>query len=216
MAQADVIDQNADIQSISQLLQAVVVGVLVQCKVHCQCLDRDLGAVFRGYVCAEGVELGLGARHENEVVALGGKGESELLANAVGCTSDEGPGTTGSVGGELVAVSIRLEVKDVIIRTGLPGSTNKLSRTLIVLMMGAANAAMPASKKPYTAAWTRLLLASMRTPNVFEMLDMVNKGRRRKERVQALVYPQRMEAQNEGPNFWRCDACVVADREPIG
>lgn len=43
----------------------------------------------------------------------------------------------------------------------------------MVLMMGAANEAMPTSRKPYTAACTRGLLASMRTPNDSVMFAMV-------------------------------------------
>jgi hypothetical protein len=57
----------------------------------------------------------------------------------------------------------------------VPGRTNKLNSTLIVLMRGAAKAAMPASKKPYMAAWTKELLASMRNPKDSVMLDMVDR-----------------------------------------
>jgi hypothetical protein len=101
MAQSDVVDQNADVQSVDQLLQFVIVGIFVQRKVHCQRLGRDLGAIFRGDVGGEGVELGLRAGDEDEVVALCGQGEGELLADAVRGTGYESPGAAGSVRVEL-------------------------------------------------------------------------------------------------------------------
>ena len=83
MAQADVVDQYANIQSFDELLHVVVVGILVQRKVHGQRLDGDFGAILGGDVGREGVELRLRARDEDEVVALCCKGEGELLANTV-------------------------------------------------------------------------------------------------------------------------------------
>ena len=47
----------------------------------------------------------------------------------------------------------------------MPGRTNKLNRTLIVLTMGAKKDTMPTRRKAENAACTRVLLASMRTPN---------------------------------------------------
>jgi hypothetical protein len=149
VAQSNVIDQDADVQTICQLLQAGVVGVLVQRKVHGERLGGDLRAIFRGNVGGERVELGLGAGNEDEIVALGCEGERELLANAIRSTCDKSPGAAGTKGAELVERSVNdWEIWLMESHTDFPGRTNKLSRTLMVLTMGAANAAMPTTRKP--------------------------------------------------------------------
>jgi len=101
VAQSHVVDQDADIQSVGQLLQAAVVRVLVQRKVHCECLGRDLGSILGRDVGGEGVELGLSSRYEDEIVAFGGERESKFLANAIRGTGDESPGAARSVAAEL-------------------------------------------------------------------------------------------------------------------
>jgi hypothetical protein len=57
--------------------------------------------------------------------------------------------------------------------TDLPGRTNKLNSTRMVLITGAVNAATPTSRKPYIAAETKELLASMRNPKLSVMLDIL-------------------------------------------
>ncbi|OSS47668.1 hypothetical protein B5807_07317 [Epicoccum nigrum] len=103
VAQADVVDQDGDVQTIDQLGQLGVVCILVLRKVHGQDLDGGLGAILGGNVGSEGVELGLRARDKDQVVALGREGHSKLLANAIGSTGDEGPGAAGTELGELLA-----------------------------------------------------------------------------------------------------------------
>lgn len=73
VAQADVVDQYGDVEPIDKLSQLGVVGVLVQSKVHSKSLDGRLGSVLRGNVGREGIELGLGARDEDQVVPFGCK-----------------------------------------------------------------------------------------------------------------------------------------------
>ena len=96
MAQADVVDQDGDVQTIDQLGQLGVVCILVLCKIHGQDLDGGLGAILGGDVGREGIELGLCARDEDQVVALGREGHGKLLANAIRSAGDEGPGTAGT------------------------------------------------------------------------------------------------------------------------
>jgi hypothetical protein len=109
VAQSNVVDQDADVQTVCQLLQAVVVCVLVQRKVHGERLGGDLGTIFGGKVGSERVELGLGAGDEDEVVAFGCKGERELLANAIRGTRDKSPCAAGAKGAELVNRQFRVE-----------------------------------------------------------------------------------------------------------
>ena len=96
VAQADVVDQDGDVQAVDQLGQLGVVCILVLRKVHGQDLDGGLGAILGGDVGSEGVELGLRARDEDQVVALGREGDGKLLANAIGSAGDEGPGAAGT------------------------------------------------------------------------------------------------------------------------
>lgn len=167
VAQADIVDQDGDIEAIDKLGQLGVVGILVLCKVHGQGLDRSLGPILGGDVGGEGVELGLGAGDEDQVVAFGCEGKSELLANAIRRTGDEGPcaaGTKFSELFELCKLTGRMQDQRGA-HTALPGRTNKLNRTRTVLTMGAAKDTMPTRRKAEKAACTRELLASMRTPN---------------------------------------------------
>jgi hypothetical protein len=101
VAQTNVVDQDGDIKSVNELGELGVVGVLVLGKVHCQRLDRGLGAILGGDVGGERVELGLGARHEDQVIAFGCEGESKLLADAIGGSGDESPCATRTELGEL-------------------------------------------------------------------------------------------------------------------
>ena len=104
MAQSDIVDKDAHVQTVDELLHVVVVGILVLGKVHSQRLDGNLGAILGCDVGRERVQLRLGARDEDQVVALGCKGQGEFLANAVRGTSDKGPGTARSKGAQLVGV----------------------------------------------------------------------------------------------------------------
>jgi len=83
MAQSDIVDEDADIQTFDELLHVVIIGILVQGKVHGQCLDSNLGTIFRSDVGGKGIELRLCARNEDEVVALCCEREGKFLANAV-------------------------------------------------------------------------------------------------------------------------------------
>lgn len=92
MALADIVDQDADIEAIDELSEAVVIGVLVLGKVHGEGFDlgrlgRKLGLDFAG----EGIELRLGSGHEDEVEALGGELGGKLLAETIGRAGDDGP-----------------------------------------------------------------------------------------------------------------------------
>lgn len=101
VTQTHVVNQDADIKTIGKLLQAVIIRVLVQGKVHSQSFGRELGTILRGDVGSERIKLGLGTRNEDEIVALSCESESEFLANAIRCTSDKGPCAAGSICSEL-------------------------------------------------------------------------------------------------------------------
>lgn len=101
VAQADVVDQDGDVKSIDKFRQFRVIGIFVLRKVHGQSLHGGLGTILGGDVGGEGIELGLGAGDEDQVVALGRERESKLLANAIRGTSDECPGTTRTEFSEL-------------------------------------------------------------------------------------------------------------------
>ena len=91
VALSNVVDQDADVQSVDELSQRGIVAVLVLGKVHCQGLGGDLRSIFGGDVGGESVELGLGARHKEEVVAFCGKRKGELFADAITGAGDESP-----------------------------------------------------------------------------------------------------------------------------
>jgi hypothetical protein len=101
VAESDVVDQDADVQSVDEFPQCGVVAVLVLAEIHRERLGRDLGAMLGGDGRGEVGELGLRARDEDEVVAFGGKSEGEFFADAVAGAGDEGPGAAGAEGGEL-------------------------------------------------------------------------------------------------------------------
>lgn len=73
-------------------------------KVHSEGLDGDLGAIFASDIGREGLEFGRCAGYEDEVVAFGCEGEGEFFADAVGGTSDQGPGAAGTELSELVVL----------------------------------------------------------------------------------------------------------------
>jgi hypothetical protein len=99
VAQADVVDQDGDIESRDQALEVVIVLVQVCGEVHGEGLGLDivLGLDFRG----ECVELALGAGDEEDVVALLCELEGVFLAETVGGTGYESPGTLLAKLGEL-------------------------------------------------------------------------------------------------------------------
>lgn len=101
MAQSDVIDQDADIETLHQFLEFGVVGVEVLGEVHCVRIDGELGAIFGFDFGSEGFEFVVGAGDEDEVVALCCEGEGEFFADAVRGAGYEGPGALGAELGEL-------------------------------------------------------------------------------------------------------------------
>jgi hypothetical protein len=102
VALADVVDEDADVEALDKLGEAVVVGVLILGKVHGKGLDLGrLGGKLGRNLAGEGIELRLGSGHEDEVEALGGELGRKLLAEAVGGTRDDGPGARLAVLAEL-------------------------------------------------------------------------------------------------------------------
>lgn len=101
MAESDVVDQNADVETLDEVLQAGIVRVLILRKVHGERLRRDLGPILGRDIGGESGKFRFGARDEDEVVALCCEGESEFLADAVGSASDDGPRASGSEIGKL-------------------------------------------------------------------------------------------------------------------
>ncbi len=102
VALADIVDQDADVEALDKLGEAVVVGVVVLGKVHRKGLDlRRLGGKLGRDFAGEGIELRLGAGHEDEVEALGGELAGKLLAEAVRGAGDDGPGTGLAILAEL-------------------------------------------------------------------------------------------------------------------
>lgn len=97
---ADVVDQNAHIEALDKLGQALVVGVVILCVVHRESLRlqaRELLLELGG----KRVELRLGARDKDDVEALRGELCGELLADSIGCAGDNGPGALLAVLGKL-------------------------------------------------------------------------------------------------------------------
>lgn len=109
VAQANVVNQDANIQTINQLLEAVVVSILVESEVHGVDLDRHLGAILVGNVGGEGVELGLCSGDEDEVIAFGSERKGEFFADTVRSSSDQSPRATGTKGCKLLAISSGLK-----------------------------------------------------------------------------------------------------------
>lgn len=99
VAQADVVDQNRDVESRDQALEVVIVLVQVCGEVHGDSLGFDivLALDFRG----EGVELALGAGDEEDVVALLCELEGVFFAETVGGTGYESPSSLLAKLGEL-------------------------------------------------------------------------------------------------------------------
>ena len=125
MTKTDIVDQDANVESLHKLLQCGVVTVLILCKVHCKRFGADLWAIFGRNIRGKSGELGLGARDENQVVALLCESKSKFLANAIGGAGDEGPGTAGTKVGklfEMSAIACNTENHDV--RIGLEEQTN--------------------------------------------------------------------------------------------
>lgn len=103
MAQADIVDQDGDIKLRNQALDVVIVLVQVGRKVHGNSLRLNivLALDFRG----EGIELALGARDEEDVVALLGELEGVLFSETVGGTGHKSPGALLAKLGKLKTVS---------------------------------------------------------------------------------------------------------------
>jgi len=59
--------------------------------IHRESLGLETG-ILAPQLVGEGIELRLSARDENEVEALGGELGRKLLAEAIGCASDNSPG----------------------------------------------------------------------------------------------------------------------------
>lgn len=89
VAEADVVDQDGDIELRHQALNVLKILVLVGGEVHGDGLGLDI--VFGLDLGGEGVELALGARDEEDVEALLGELEGVLLSKAVGCAGNERP-----------------------------------------------------------------------------------------------------------------------------
>lgn len=68
------------------------------------CFDGDLWTIFRGDIGRQAIELRLGARDEDQVVASGCEGKCKLLSNTIRGSCDESPSTAGSKSAELVQV----------------------------------------------------------------------------------------------------------------
>lgn len=81
VAEADVVDQDRDVEVGDQVLDAVKVLVLVGGEVHGHSLGLDI--VLGLNLSCEGVEFALGARDEEDVVALLGELERVLFAETV-------------------------------------------------------------------------------------------------------------------------------------
>lgn len=105
VAQANIVNEDADIETIDQFLETSVVGVLVLSKVHCERLGRHFSAIFRRELGCKSRELGFGPGDEDEVVAFCGEGEGELFADAIGCAGYERPGAAGTEFSELKTMS---------------------------------------------------------------------------------------------------------------
>ena len=99
VAQADIVDQDGDVESRDQALEVVIVLVQVCGEVHGDSLGFDivLALDFRG----EGVELALGAGDEEDVVALLCELEGVFFAETVGGTGYESPSSLFAKLGEL-------------------------------------------------------------------------------------------------------------------
>jgi len=71
---ANIVDQDADVQTVDELGQTLIVGVVILSVVHGQSLNLQASPP-QGELASESIELGLGTRDEDEIETLG----SELL-----------------------------------------------------------------------------------------------------------------------------------------
>lgn len=106
VALSDVVDQDGDIKLLNELGQTLVVGGVVLRKVHGERLGTDVGKAV-AEVLDEVIEFGGGAGNEDEVEPLLCELDGKLLANAVGGSSNNGPGALGSKLSQLPVVSVR-------------------------------------------------------------------------------------------------------------
>lgn len=100
VAEADIVDQNGNVEVCDQALDAVEVLVLVGGEVHGESLGLDI--VLGADVGGESVEFALGAGDEEDVVALLRELERILFAETVGGAGHESPGALLAELGELV------------------------------------------------------------------------------------------------------------------
>lgn len=96
VALADVVDKDCDVQPFDEFGQALVVGGRVLRKVHGEGLGLH-ASELGGYLGSEGIELGGGARNEDNVEAFLSELECKLLADTVRRSGDQRPGTFGSI-----------------------------------------------------------------------------------------------------------------------
>lgn len=99
VAEADVVDQDRDVEVGDQVLDAVKILVLVGGEVHGHSLGLDI--VLGLDLGCEGVEFALGAGDEEDVVALLRKLERVLFAETVRGAGHERPGALLAELGEL-------------------------------------------------------------------------------------------------------------------
>ena len=113
MALADVVDEDGYVQSVDELGQSFVVSGRILGEVHGDGLGLHTGEL--GDLSSEGIELGGGARNEDDVEAFLSELESKFLADAVRRSGDHSPGAFGPILSELyirdvLASSIAREV----------------------------------------------------------------------------------------------------------
>lgn len=90
--------------------------------------------MFGGDFVAKGGKLGGGSGDEDEIVALFGKLERELLADAIAGAGDDGPGSWSTERTELESIRRSKRYADGIFGlTDFPGRTKMLKRTRTML-----------------------------------------------------------------------------------
>lgn len=98
---ANVVDQDTNVEALDELGETLVVGIVVLGEVHGESLGlKTIPSELE--LPSEDVQLGLSARDENEVEALGGELLGELLSETIGGTSNNSPGALLAILAELL------------------------------------------------------------------------------------------------------------------
>lgn len=90
MAEADIVDENGDVEIIAKSLQPFVVGIIIAGEVHGQCLRLNTGMLALDFA-GNSIEFRLSTGDKKDIITGIGNLQREFSADTVRSTSDEGP-----------------------------------------------------------------------------------------------------------------------------